>query len=101
MVKDILNMFWFYSKTSLRARLQYKADAILSATGLFVRQASSIIVIYFTLLKFDKINGWNIDDMMNYPEIYMYITPLVGIVLYLLSYVFWRVSIRFYKSTGN
>ena len=269
MVKDVLNMFWFYSKTSLRARLQYKADAILSATGLFVRQASSIVVIYFTLLKFDQINGWDInemmflfsilfityallviffaglrdfkwriedgafdrmitrprgilfqlmsvnsdwiaatghgslgvilflytagkvgivwdaktiiyyifaifggvliqgaiflfttalsfyyikvdnvrrifygnmkefagypisiynkviqgiliyvvpfafvnyfpcqyllrkDDMMNYPEIYMYITPLVGIGLYLLSYLFWRYSIRFYKSTGN
>lgn len=64
MVKDALNMFWFYSKTSLRARLQYKADAIMSAIGLFVRQASSIIVIYLTLLKFNQINGWNINEMM-------------------------------------
>lgn len=64
MVKDVLNMFWFYSKTSFKSRLQFKADAIMSAIGLFVREAANIVVIYFTLLKFDQINGWNINEMM-------------------------------------
>lgn len=64
MVKDVLDMFWYYSKTSFRARLQYKSDAILSAAGLFCRQAGDIIVVYFTLLKFNQINGWNINEMM-------------------------------------
>lgn len=41
------------------------------------------------------------DDMAQYPEIYMYIAPLIGIAVYVLAYVFWRFSIRFYKSTGN
>ncbi|MGN1084205.1 MAG: ABC transporter permease [Lachnospiraceae bacterium] len=41
------------------------------------------------------------EDMAAYPEIYMYLTPAVGIVLYLLAYLFWRFSIRFYKSSGN
>lgn len=40
-------------------------------------------------------------DMEEYPAVYMYIAPLVGIVVYLAAYVFWRVSIRHYKSTGN
>lgn len=40
-------------------------------------------------------------DMAQYPAIYMYIPPVVGIVVYVIAYVFWRVSIRFYKSTGN
>lgn len=40
-------------------------------------------------------------DMASYPAWCMYITPLVGIVLYSLAYAFWRFSLRFYKSTGN
>jgi ABC-2 type transport system permease protein len=32
---------------------------------------------------------------------YIYIFLLGGVVLYILSYAFWRYSIRFYKSTGN
>lgn len=41
------------------------------------------------------------EDMGAYPDAYMYIAPIIGVVLYLLAYVFWRVSFRFYKSTGN
>lgn len=41
------------------------------------------------------------EDMANYPEIYMYIAPFVGVVLYLAAYAFWRVSVKRYTSTGN
>lgn len=40
-------------------------------------------------------------DMAAYPSYLMYLTPIVGAVLYLLAYAFWRFSLRFYKSTGN
>ena len=39
--------------------------------------------------------------MAAYPKWLMYISPVVGIALYLLAYSFWRFSLRFYKSTGN
>ena len=38
---------------------------------------------------------------MAYPSVYMYLTPVVGVVMYMLAYIFWRYSIRFYKSSGN
>lgn len=41
------------------------------------------------------------EDMAGYPSIYMYLTPVVGVVMYLAAYGFWRYSIRFYKSSGN
>ena len=41
------------------------------------------------------------NDMNQYPAFYMYLTPVIGIVMYILSYLFWRYSIRFYKSSGN
>lgn len=40
-------------------------------------------------------------DMNAFPEIYLYLTPVIGGVMYLLAYVFWRYSIRYYKSSGN
>lgn len=40
-------------------------------------------------------------DMENYPEIYIYIAPFVGIVIYVFAYIFWRISVKHYKSTGN
>ena len=40
-------------------------------------------------------------DMAQYPEIFLYLTPAVGIGMYLLAYLFWRFSIRYYKSSGN
>ncbi len=40
-------------------------------------------------------------DMAAYPEWMMYISPLVGVGLYTLAYIFWRFSLRYYKSTGN
>ena len=41
------------------------------------------------------------EDMSQYPEVYMYLTPVVGIIMYLLAYWFWRVNIKHYKSSGN
>lgn len=40
-------------------------------------------------------------DMANYPEIYIYIAPLVGVLVYTAAYLFWRVSVKRYVSTGN
>lgn len=41
------------------------------------------------------------DDMSAYPEFFMYLSPIVGTLLYVIAYVFWKFSLRYYKSTGN
>lgn len=41
------------------------------------------------------------DDLANYPDFYLYLTPILGIVMYLCAYYFWRIAIKHYKSTGN
>lgn len=40
-------------------------------------------------------------DMAEYSKVYMYLTPIIGILMYLAAYLFWKFSIRFYKSSGN
>lgn len=41
------------------------------------------------------------EDMAQYPSFYLYLTPVIGSVMYGLAYLFWRFSLRFYKSSGN
>ena len=40
-------------------------------------------------------------DMNQYPEFFIYLSPFVGIILFSLSYLFWRFSLLKYKSSGN
>jgi len=40
-------------------------------------------------------------DMDQFPAIFLYLTPVVGLGLYLIAYTFWRFSLRYYKSSGN
>lgn len=40
-------------------------------------------------------------DMAAYPQIYMYMAPAVGGLVYVIAYLFWRISVKRYKSTGN
>ena len=53
-----------YTKTTAKAWFQYRVDALLKSMAVFLRESTSIIVIYFTLLKFDTLSGWNIYEML-------------------------------------
>lgn len=61
---DELKIAWQSLKMATRGRLQYRLDSFVATLAVFVREAANIIVIYLALLKFDKINGWNIDEML-------------------------------------
>lgn len=64
MRNDAFSMFLYYTKITIKSWFQYKVDAVLRSLAVFLREATGIIVIYFTLLKFDNINGWNINEML-------------------------------------
>lgn len=40
-------------------------------------------------------------DMALFPDAYMYMASVVGILMYGIAYLFWRYSLRKYKSSGN
>jgi len=61
---DTLHLITVYSKTTAKAWFQYRVDAFLRSLAVFLREATGIIVIYFTLLKFDTLSGWNIYEML-------------------------------------
>ena len=64
MKNDTLSLMGVYMKTTMKAWFQYRVDAILRSLAVFLRESTGIIVIYFTLLKFDHLNGWNMYEML-------------------------------------
>lgn len=61
---DGLLLAGVYTKMIMKSWFQYKVDAVLRSLAVFLREASAIAVIYFTLLKFDTLNGWNLYEML-------------------------------------
>lgn len=57
-------MVCVYTKTTLKSWFQYRVDAVLRSFAVFLRESTGIIVIYFTLLKFGSVNGWDIYEML-------------------------------------
>ncbi len=64
MKSDTINLMALYLKTTAKARFQYRVDAFMMSLAVFLREAAGVIIIYFTLLKFDQINGWNTYEMV-------------------------------------
>ncbi len=64
MMNDVLHLIGMYTKTTAKAWFQYRVDAVLKSLAVFLREATGIIVIWFTLLKFDDLNGWDIYEML-------------------------------------
>ena len=61
---DTMHLAGVYTKMIFRSWFQYKVDAILRSLAVFCREATGILVIYFTLMKFDTLNGWNIYELL-------------------------------------
>lgn len=51
-------------KMSLRTRMQYRVDTLVATFAVFIRESANIIAIYLALLKFDRINSWNVNEML-------------------------------------
>lgn len=61
---DVFNLMGVYTATIMKSWFQYKIDALLRSFAVFMREATGIIVIYLTLLKFDQLGGWNMYEML-------------------------------------
>ncbi|MBR3620638.1 MAG: hypothetical protein IKN56_03950, partial [Clostridia bacterium] len=64
MKSDVLSLAAVYTRMIFRSWFQYRVDAILRSLAVFLRESTAIIVIVFTLMKFDSLNGWNIYEML-------------------------------------
>ena len=82
-MSDVLGLFLQYSKTSIKGEMQYKLDFSIASVAVFLREATGIFVIYLTLLKFNNINGWNLNEML---FLFSLLFLTYGIFIYILDY---------------
>ncbi len=64
MKSDAIYLAGVYTKTIMKSWFQYKVNAVLLSLAVFLREATGILVIYFALLKFDTLNGWNLYELL-------------------------------------
>lgn len=64
MKNDTIHLAGIYTRTVMKSWFQYSVDAVLRSLAVFIREAVGIVVIYFSMLKFDTLNGWNIHELM-------------------------------------
>ena len=51
-------------RMSMHTRMQYRTDSIVATLAVFIRESANIIVIYLALMKFDRLSGWNVNEML-------------------------------------
>lgn len=82
-MKDLIQLFGAYAKSGIRSYFAYRLDAIMRTIAVFLRESAGVVAIYLALLKFDTINGWNIDEL---------------IFLFSLIFITYALFIMFFKS---
>lgn len=97
--------FFFVETNSLREIFYWNMRRFAGYPISIFNKVFQIIMIY--IVPFAFVNYFPAqyllrkEDMSNYPDIFMYIAPLIGLLIYGLAYIFWRFSVKHYKSTGN
>lgn len=64
MQSDTIHLIGVYLKTTAKAWFQYRVDAVMRSLAVFLREATGVVVIYLTLMKFQSLNGWNVYEML-------------------------------------
>jgi ABC-2 type transport system permease protein len=59
-----MTLYFKYLKIISKSWFQYRFDAVLRSSTVFLREAAGIITIYLTLLTFDSIGGWTLYELM-------------------------------------
>ncbi len=90
MKNDTLHVMAVYTKTIIKAWFQYRSDAFLSSFTVFLREATGIFVIYFTLLKFGTLGGWNIHEMLFLYSL-LFLTYGIMIIFFTGLRDFWKI----------
>ena len=90
---NIRNMIFFNSR-------RFAGYPITFYPGI-IQKLLMFIVPFAFVSYFPAQNFLRKPDLVQFWSGYLYLTPLVGIVLFLLVYALWRFGVKHYSSTGN
>lgn len=97
--------FWFIKSGSLKNFLYYNtrkfAGYPISIFSKFIQNIMIFVVPFAFVNYFPAQFLLRKDDLKLFWEGCIYITPLVGVVMMLIAYYAWKLSLKHYSSTGN
>lgn len=97
--------FWTFKIENLRNLLFFNARRIAGYPITFypaLIQKMLIFVLPFSFVNyFPTLFFIDKDSSAHFWGGYLYLTPLVGVIMFLLAHMFWRFGIKHYSSTGN
>lgn len=97
--------FYFVKTNYVKSIMYYTLRQIAGyPISLFPRilQIIMICVVPFAFVNYFPAQYFvHAKDMALYSSVNLYLSPLIGVFLYSCAYLFWRYSMRYYKSTGN
>ncbi|MCQ2577354.1 MAG: ABC-2 family transporter protein [Treponema sp.] len=97
--------FFFMKVGNLRKVLYYEPRRFAGYPISIYPKIIQFLMIY--ILPFAFVNYFPVQfiltkpDMAQFSKGLMYIAPAIGFALYMLSYLFWRFSLKHYHSSGN
>lgn len=97
--------FYFINASQSLETLLYRNGRKLAGYPISIYKSILQYFIIF-IVPFAFVNYFPAEFLMNkvdglYPQFIYYLAPVVGLVLYIFAYLFWRISLRHYKSSGN
>ncbi len=63
-IKELILLLFLYSKINLKLMLEYKFDRVFVAVAIFCREMISVVVMYLILIRFIRIKGWELNELM-------------------------------------
>lgn len=60
---NMIDVFCCYTSCSIKSWFQYRIDAILKSTSVFLREISNAVATYFILSKFEVIDDWTMNEV--------------------------------------
>ncbi len=63
-ILELIQLFFKYAKIGVKTTLEYKFDRIFITIAIFCREMISITIMYLILLRFVRIKGWELNEML-------------------------------------
>lgn len=97
--------FWLIKNNSIRSVLMYDMKEFIrypiSIYSKFLQILLTVILPYAFINFYPAQFFLDKNDFLMFHPILQYLSPVVGIILFLAAYKFWTVAIQHYQSTGS
>jgi ABC-2 type transport system permease protein len=78
---EYIILYFRFLKMIAVSRMQFKVDTFLLSLAVLIRESTTVATLYFILLKFSQINGWDISQLL-FLYSFVFITYSLCIVIF-------------------